>query len=223
MQPEKSTIRIVAGTLRGRRITVVVNDELRPTPQRVRESFFSILGNAIPGRPFIDVFAGTGVVGIEAISRGATLATFLEKDPKSAADILRYLRDFDVFDKGLVLRTDVYRWAERWIPPVDKPLNLFLSPPFKDFEDKMPEFVKLIRLLWDKLPDESVMTIQGENEFPIDQIPEIEAYDYRKYGRNLLLIRVKGEDLGTNDRSDDPGSQTDHENEDHSDDQSDEQ
>ena len=213
MQPEKSTIRIVAGTLRGRRITVVVNDELRPTPQRVRESFFSILGNAIPGRPFIDVFAGTGVIGIEAISRGATLATFLEKDPKSAADILRYLRDFDVFEKGLVLRTDVYRWAERWIPPLDKPLNLFLSPPFKDFDDKMPEFVKLIQLLWGKLPDESVMTIQGENEFPIDQIPEIEAYDYRKYGRNLLLIRVKGEESGTTDRSDESEDRTDDESE----------
>jgi len=202
MQPEKSSIRIIAGTLRGRRLTVVVNDELRPTPQRVRESFFSILGNAIPGRPFIDVFAGTGVVGIEAISRGATLATFLEKDPKSAADILKYLREFEVFDKGLVLRTDVYRWAERWIPPLDRPVNLFLSPPFKDFDDRMPEFIKLVELLWDKLPDESVMTIQGENEFPIDRIPEIEAYDYRKYGRNLLLIRVKGEANGTQGQSD---------------------
>jgi len=130
-------------------------------PQRVRESFFSILGNAIPGRPFIDVFAGTGVIGIEAISRGATLATFLEKDPKSAADILRYLRDFDVVDEGLVLRTDVYRWAERWIPPLGKPLNLSLSPPFKDFDDNVPAFVRSVRLLWDELPDESAMTIQS--------------------------------------------------------------
>lgn len=193
MLPEKSSIRIVAGTLRGRRLSVVVSDELRPTPQRVRESFFSILGNAIPGRPFIDVFAGTGVIGLEAISRGATLSTFLEKDPKSAADILKYLRDFDVFDKGLVLRTDVYRWAERWVASPGRPVNLFISPPFTDFTDKMPAFVKLIELLWSKMPDESVLTIQGENEFPIDQIPEVDQYDYRKYGRNLLLIRVKGE------------------------------
>jgi len=80
-----------------------------------------------------------------------------------------------------VLRTDVYRWAERWIPPLGKPLNLSLSPPFKDFDDNVPAFVRSVRLLWDELPDESAMTIQGENEFPIDRIPEIEAYDCLKY------------------------------------------
>jgi 16S rRNA G966 N2-methylase RsmD len=63
MAAEKTEIRIVAGSLRGRKLTVHVHPGMRPTPQMVREALFSILGNAVPGRPFYDVFAGTGVVG----------------------------------------------------------------------------------------------------------------------------------------------------------------
>ena len=72
MAVEKTEVRIVAGTLRGRKLACVVHPGMRPTPQMVREALFSILGNAVPGRPFYDVFAGTGVVGLEAVSRGAS-------------------------------------------------------------------------------------------------------------------------------------------------------
>src|SRR5262245_37440796 len=75
-QPKRTQVRVVAGTLKNRRITCVVTESLRPTPQMVREALFSILGDAIPDRPFLDIFAGTGVVGLEAISRGASTATF---------------------------------------------------------------------------------------------------------------------------------------------------
>src|SRR4051794_12800005 len=111
---EKTQIRIVAGSLRGRKLNIVVHPGLRPTPQRVRESLFSILGNAIPDRPFIDVFAGTGVVGLEALSRGASVATFVERDHRLGNDIDAPLRSFGLTAVGQLLRTDVYRWAERW-------------------------------------------------------------------------------------------------------------
>ena len=125
----KTQIRIVAGSLRGRKLTVAVHAGLRPTPQRVRESFFSILGNAIPERPFVDVFAGTGVVGLEAISRGASAVTFVERDLRLASDIGAHLTRFGVTRTGQVVRTDVYRWAERWRPSAE-PANVFVSPPF---------------------------------------------------------------------------------------------
>ena len=82
---EKTQVRIVAGNLRGRKITAVVHEGMRPTPQMVREALFSILGNAVPGRVFYDVFAGTGVVGLEAISRGATSARLIERDARQVA------------------------------------------------------------------------------------------------------------------------------------------
>ena len=191
---EKTQVRIVAGSLRGRKLTAVVHEGMRPTPQMVREAFFSILGNAIPGRVFFDVFAGTGVVGLEAISRGASSARLIEKDPRQAADIQKYAQQFGVADRVQVLKADVYRWAERWIPPGKEPVNLFLSPPFPDLSQKADEFLAMVRTLLDKAPDDSVLTIQAEEGFPLDRLPEPDLWDVRAYGRNLLLIRVKGEE-----------------------------
>src|SRR5438132_8000617 len=92
----RTELRIVAGDLRGRKVICTVNPRLRPTPQRVREALFSILGDAIPGRPFFDVFAGTGVIGLEALSRHASKATFLERDFRNTADLEKHLHKFGV-------------------------------------------------------------------------------------------------------------------------------
>jgi 16S rRNA (guanine966-N2)-methyltransferase len=190
---EKTQIRIVAGALRGRKLTCVVHPGMRPTPQMVREALFSILGNAVPGRVFYDVFAGTGVVGLEAVSRGATSARLIEKDPRQVADIQKYADQFGVADKVQVIKADAYRWAERWIPAGKEPVNLFLSPPFPDLSEKADEFLGLVRTLLEKAPDDSVLTIQAEDGFPLDQLPDLPAWDVRRYGRNMLLFRVKGE------------------------------
>src|SRR3954466_523741 len=109
----RTQLRIVAGSLRGRKLVCTVNPNLRPTPQRVREALFSILGNAVPERPFFDLFAGTGVNGLEALSRGASRAVFVERDFRRADDIQKHLAAFQVADRGQVVRSDVYRWAER--------------------------------------------------------------------------------------------------------------
>src|SRR5207302_6984514 len=93
----RTQIRIVAGSLRGRRLTIQVSPNLRPTPQRVREALFSLLGNAVPERPFFDIFAGTGVIGMEALSRGASSATFVERDFGLIREVERHLRQFGVF------------------------------------------------------------------------------------------------------------------------------
>lgn len=193
---EKTQVRIVAGALRGRKLTCVVHEGMRPTPQMVREALFSILGNAIPGRVFYDVFAGTGVVGLEAVSRGASSARLIEKDPRQAADIQKYVDQFGVGDKVQVLRADAYRWAERWIPAGNAPVNLFLSPPFPDLTEKADEFLSLVKTLLEKAPDDSVLTIQAEEGFPVEELPDLNLWDIRSYSRNMLLFRVKGEAAG---------------------------
>lgn len=189
---EKTEIRIVAGSLRGRKLTVTVHPGMRPTPQMVREALFSILGNAVPGRIFYDLFAGTGVVGLEAVSRGATRSLLVEKDPKQVTEIHKYVDRFGVADKVQVLRADTYRWAERWVPPPGGPVNLFLSPPFPDLQpDRIDAFLKLVNDLLAKAPDETVLTIQAEDGFPIDKLPNAGDWDIREYSRNVLLFLVK--------------------------------
>ncbi len=186
---EKTQVRIVAGSLKGRKLTVVVHEGMRPTPQMVREALFSILGNAVPDRPFFDIFAGTGVVGLEAVSRGATSARLIEKDPRQVTDIQKYADQFGVGDKVHVLKADAYRLAERWLPPRD-PVNLFLSPPFPDLSEKAEEFLALVNGLIEKAPTGSVLTIQAEEGFPLARLPYTDEWDVRKYGRNLLLFYV---------------------------------
>jgi 16S rRNA (guanine966-N2)-methyltransferase len=188
---EKVQVRIVAGSLRGRKLTAVVHEGMRPTPQMVREALFSILGNAVPDRVFYDVFAGTGVVGLEAVSRGATSARLIEKDGRQAADIQKYADQFGIASKVQVLKADAYRWAERWLAPKE-PVNLFLSPPFPDLTERLDEFLALVKLLWDKAPNESVLTVQAEEGFPLTRLPDPGAWDIREYGRNLLAFYVKG-------------------------------
>lgn len=207
---QKTEIRIVAGTLRGRKLTCLVHEGMRPTPQMVREALFSILGNAVPGRAFYDVFAGTGVVGLEAVSRGATRAALIEKDAKQTADIQKHIDRFGVGAKAQVLRADVYRWAERWIPPTAGPVNVFLSPPFPDLQPaRLPIFLKMAEELWTKVPDESVLVIQAEDGFPLDGLPDgPAAWDIRKYGRNLLLLRVKGEPVADAGETEENGTVT---------------
>jgi 16S rRNA (guanine966-N2)-methyltransferase len=191
---ERTQVRIVAGSLRGRRLTCLVHDAMRPTPQAVREALFSILGNAVPGRVFYDIFAGTGVVGLEAISRGATSARFIEADSKLATQIQKYADEFGVGNVVQILKADSYRWAERWIPAANAPVNLFLSPPFPDLSEKADEFLELVRTLLAKAPDESVLTIQAEDGFPLEKLPHPDLWDVRHYGRNMLVFFVKGDE-----------------------------
>jgi 16S rRNA (guanine(966)-N(2))-methyltransferase RsmD len=188
----RTQLRIVAGSLRGRKVTCTVDPHLRPTPQMVREALFSILGNAVPDRPFFDVFAGTGVVGLEALSRGASSATFVERDFRVAAGIQQHLQEFGVGERATLVRADVYRWAERWQPPPE-PVNVFLSPPFGDFERRPEELLGVIELILHKVEDGSVLVVQSERHAAFDELLPPEGWDRRRYGRNELLIKVKGE------------------------------
>ena len=80
---------IIAGTLKGRRLTAPTWPGLRPTSDRLRETLFNILGASVPGARVLDAFAGTGAVGIEALSRGAAHVMFVDRDPRAIALIRR--------------------------------------------------------------------------------------------------------------------------------------
>jgi 16S rRNA (guanine966-N2)-methyltransferase len=183
-------LRIVAGSLRGRKINCQVNPDLRPTPQMVREALFSILGNAVPDRPFYDVFAGTGANGLEALSRGASFAYFVERDFRLAQVIDNHLREFDVAAQAQVIRTDVYRWAGQWQPPTE-PVNIFVSPPFADFERRSEDLLALKTTLERKVANESVLVFQTERLAGQELWSAFAGWEERRYGRNVLLLWVK--------------------------------
>ena len=183
----KTEVRIVAGSLRGRKVSCRVSEDLRPTPQMVREALFSILGNAIPDRLFVDIFAGTGVVGMEALSRGASSAFLIERDLRLSQAIEKPLREFELTRQAKIFRTDAYRWIAAWMAPKE-PVNVFVSPPFGDLADKTDDLLAAMQLLQSKVAEDSVIVVQTEVGSPLDDAEPLRDWEVRRYGRNALVI-----------------------------------
>jgi 16S rRNA (guanine966-N2)-methyltransferase len=123
-------MRVVAGTHKGRRLLQPKDRSVRPTSERVKEALFSILGDRIVGVRFIDLYAGTGAIGIEALSRGAARVSFVESNPAS----LKLLRA-NLEHTGLAESADVYRCsAETFVKRLEtqrEPVQiLFADPPY---------------------------------------------------------------------------------------------
>jgi 16S rRNA (guanine(966)-N(2))-methyltransferase RsmD len=95
-------MRVIAGSHRGRRLCGPQGTALRPTSDKVREALFSILGTQVSGSRFLDLYAGTGAVGIEALSRGASSVTFVESDPKAVQLLRKNLQTCQLLDSAQV-------------------------------------------------------------------------------------------------------------------------
>ena len=122
------SVRIIGGSWRGRRIEIVDGVELRPTPDRVRETLFNWLMPVLPGARCLDLYAGTGALGLEALSRGAAESWFVERDARAAAALEATLLRFGGQGKGRVLATDAKRWLKT--PPLAAFDVVFLDPPY---------------------------------------------------------------------------------------------
>lgn len=184
-------LRIISGTLRGRKLKTPLDPKLRPMSDRARGALFSILGDAVPDRTFIDVFAGSGAVGLEALSRGASRAVFIEKDGGSVTELLKRLKTFGVAESTQVLQADAYRWGEKGALPPDEPANVFLGPPYPDFAEKPAELQKLTATLRQRLAPGSVLILQSDGKLPEGFLGDEAAWDQRTYGRTQLSIWVK--------------------------------
>ena len=106
-------MRIVAGEFGGRRLAMPRDARVRPTADRVREAWMSILAGALPGARVLDLYAGSGALGLEALSRGAQSVTFVELNPPSLRALEANVATLGVADRVTVHRGDALRYAER--------------------------------------------------------------------------------------------------------------
>jgi 16S rRNA (guanine966-N2)-methyltransferase len=128
MAAEKlGTLRIIGGQWRSRKIIFPAVEGLRPSADRIRETLFNWLNLTIEGSVCLDLFAGSGALGLEALSRGAKEVIFLEQDPKIIAHIEKYLALLDANQKAKVLRAYVPKTALRLKAKAD---IVFIDPPF---------------------------------------------------------------------------------------------
>ncbi len=120
-------LRIIGGAWRGRRIRFAARPGIRPTPDRVRETLFNWLAPAVEGSRCLDLFAGSGALGLEALSRGAAAATFVESD-RMSTESLRETISILRAERALVVQADALRWLDG---PPERFDIVFLDPPFE--------------------------------------------------------------------------------------------
>lgn len=178
-------MRVITGTARGKRLVTREGDAVRPTPERVKEALFSIIQFEIEGRRVLDLFAGSGQLGVEALSRGAREAVFVDSSRESAETVRKNVESCGFEDRAKIENMDFAAFLMRRETPFDL---VFLDPPYRT------------GLLQRALPLVAPCTNPGGTmicENPVDEeMPEsagefIRTRSYR-YGKiNLTVYRRK--------------------------------
>jgi 16S rRNA (guanine966-N2)-methyltransferase len=129
---QQGQIRIIGGTWRSRRIRFVTESDIRPTPDRVRETVFNWLQEVVPGARCLDLYAGSGALGFEALSRGAARVTFVDQDVRVIQQLKANFEFLDATDRSSAVWSDVHAYLEA-AARNDGPFDLvFLDPPYRD-------------------------------------------------------------------------------------------
>jgi 16S rRNA (guanine966-N2)-methyltransferase len=180
-------MRVVAGTARGRRLVTPKGRDTRPTSDRVREAIFNALGSlgVVEDARVLDLFAGSGALGIEALSRGAAHATFVERDDRAIETIWSNLVVTKLTDRALVTANEAVNWLNR--RPGPGSFDLALADPPYAFDD------------WDTLLDAAaqlpveVVVIESDRVIKPDQ--KWQMVREKAYGGTVVTIvhRVSGD------------------------------
>jgi 16S rRNA (guanine966-N2)-methyltransferase len=165
-----SEVRIIGGTFRGRRLQYHGDQVVRPMKHRTREAIFNLVSTECAGVHAIDLFAGTGALGLEALSRGAARATFIEKHVPSARIVEQNIRSLEVQDRATLLVTSAFLWGKRDLPhaaTVDsKPSWLiFCSPPYAFYHERQAEMLDLVRRVEEYAPTGSILIVEADEAF----------------------------------------------------------
>ena len=184
-------LRIIGGRFRGRKLDYCGDPHVRPMKDRVREAVFNLVGPSVQGKHAVDLFAGTGALGLEAISRGAERATLIEQHVPTAAVIRRNVARLEVESLCEVVTANVFFWAGQ--PPElgATPWLVFSSPPYDFYVDRAGEMLDLVGGLIDSAPAESVFVVESDGRFDPAELPDPGAWDVRRYPPAVVAIYRK--------------------------------
>jgi len=173
-------VRIVAGKWRGRKIEAPAGDGVRPTLDRVREAWMSILQSKIPGSRVVDLFAGSGALGLEALSRGAVSVDLVEKSLKSIRVITSNIETLGAGHDATIVRSDAIVFAERLAPGT---FDLaFADPPYEG------GYAVRLAEIWLERQFASILSIEHKAG---EKMPE--SSDTRRYGTTTITFYRTGE------------------------------
>ena len=186
---QETELRIIGGTFRGRRLRYHGDPRVRPMKHRVREAIFNLISTESTDRHAIDLFAGTGALGLEALSRGAASATFIEKHVPSARIVQENIDSLGVGDRAVLRVTSAFLWARRDLPsegdapPANRPWLVFCSPPYAFFVDRAVEMRELVARIAEHAPPASTLVIEADQRFDFQSLigENGSGWDVREY------------------------------------------
>ena len=174
-------MRIIAGQFRGRRLLPPQTGATRPVSDRVKQSVFDILTPIIPGAVVYDCFAGTGSMGLECLSRGASQVSFFEADRGAARRLRANIEALHVQERSTVVTGDLFRWFHD--PRTSGATNLvFLDPPYRFLRERPQDLQQLARNLAARhLANGATIIFRHDSRDELI-LPSLTSYDRREYG-----------------------------------------
>ena len=182
-------LRIIGGDMRGRTIHYHGEEFTRPMKDNIRENLFNILGRAIRGSICFDLFAGTGALGFESLSRGASSVVMVEQNRQAIRYIQRTADSLDVGSRVRVITGDTFRLAGQLLsaPSEDTPWIVFVSPPYALWQESLEQLNRIIQTTLDNAPPGSVLMAETEKSFDAKLLPAGD-WDLREYGGTRLAF-----------------------------------
>ena len=192
MKPRRGP-RVVAGRLGGRRLESLPGEATRPTTERVREAVFSSLGRATLDASVLDLYAGTGAMAIEALSRGAAHAVLVDSDRGAAALCRRNLAATDLDDVGRVVQSAVTAFLAL-PPPPEAPFTLVTcDPPYATAPDDVVAVLTALAAPGWLAPD-AIAVVERGVRAPVDPVPAgWRLRSARAYGDTLVTLLCAGD------------------------------
>lgn len=181
-------MRVISGKARGTKLSSIESLSTRPTLDRVKESLFNIIQNNLKGAVVLDLFAGSGQLGIEALSRGADKAYLCDINRDAVKMIKQNLEKTKLKDKAVVINED-YKKALRTLNTNEKFDIIFIDPPYKE-DIAVDSIIDIVHE--SRLKENGIMIIETDeierDLKEINKIENIKIIDQRKYGRASLIF-----------------------------------
>ncbi|WP_028595628.1 16S rRNA (guanine(966)-N(2))-methyltransferase RsmD [Paenibacillus assamensis] len=185
-------MRVISGTARGRSLKAVPGMNTRPTTDKVKEALFSMIGPYFDGGTALDLFAGTGGLGIEALSRGVDHAVFIDMDPKAIETIKHNVNVARVAEKAEIFRNDAKR-ALKALAKRDMKFDLvFMDPPYRMTDADM---LLTTMLEQEMLSEQAIVVIEHDSNYTYpEHIGAMACFRNAKYGEIALSLYTKKQD-----------------------------
>jgi len=173
-------LRVSGGEARGRRLKAPKN--IRPTQGIVKQAIFNMVGARIEGAEVLDLFAGSGALGIEALSRGAARVTFVDREPRGLAILRQNLDALGFKARAQVVRGDVVRWLEASPDAIRSATFVFLDPPYEDVV-----LDRALNLL-DREVTEAIVLAEHSRRQALPALSRLKVDRERRYGDTLVTV-----------------------------------